>query len=314
MKDSDRPQAGMRARALRAVVGFSLAVILLPDAAAGQSSFRSRCGAAVHVEDGKGVIPLPQGTLFCPLAADPKGESSFASYVRGDFATLASAPPGTDTNIAAVGISYDVGLLRVSGRTEGEGLQIDAFGAVFAQFNLDRPSFDLINADYLVGFPATFRVGGFSVRLRVYHQSSHLGDEFLLSNQPERINLSFESIEVILSQERGPLRVYAGGESFFRRVPVELAGRLAHAGVEVRPASFGAGRLLAALDVKVVDDNEWNFAWSARAGIELVRVPSQGHPPRVISVLGQYYDGAAPYGQFYRESIRFYGVGLHFSL
>jgi hypothetical protein len=288
---------------------------LMPVHASGQTGFRSRCGAGVHADDGRGLVPLPQGSLFCPLVADPKAEQTFASYVRGDFSTLANAPAGTDTNIAAVGIAYDLGLVRFAGTTAGDGLQIDAFGAVFAQFNLDEPSFDLINADYLVGFPATFRLRGFSVRLRVYHQSSHLGDEFLLAGEPERINLSFESAEIILSQELGALRIYAGGESFFRRVPADLAGRLGHAGIEIRPASFGAGRLLAALDVKAVEEeDEWSLAWSARAGVEIARVHSAGNPARVLSLLAQYYDGAAPYGQFYRENIRFYGIGLHFSL
>jgi hypothetical protein len=148
----------------------------------------------------------------------------------------------------------------------------------------------------------------------VYHQSSHLGDEYLLSREPERINLSFESLELVLSQEVGPVRVYGGGESFFRRRPLDLADRLAHAGVEVRPARFGAGRLLAALDVKAVDEEEWNIGWSVRAGVEIARVPAEGRASRVLSLLGHYYDGPAPYGQFYREAIRFYGVGLHFSL
>jgi hypothetical protein len=84
--------------------------------------------------------------------------------------------------------------------------------------------------------------------------------------------------------------------------------------VELRPAQFGAGRFVAALDLKIVDDGEWNHAWSARAGLEIARVPGAGPAGRVLSLLGQFYDGPAPYGQFYREDIRYYGVGLHFSL
>jgi len=58
---------------------------------------------------------------------------------------------------------------------------VSLFGAVFAQFNLDTPSFDLLNADYLVGPELTLRHGRWSGRVRFYHQSSHLGDEFLLN-------------------------------------------------------------------------------------------------------------------------------------
>jgi hypothetical protein len=268
------------------------------------------------------VIPLPQGELFCPFVADPKWEHSFLSYFRGEFATIANPVDEPKTNLASIGLGDSFGILRITTRAPGEGVQLNVSGAIFAQFNLDTPSFDLINADYLVGLPLTFRTRGFSGRLRLYHQSSHLGDEFLLANHPERENFSFEAVDLVLSQEAGALRVYAGGESFFSRRPqVQLVPRLAHVGVELRPAVFGAGRLVIAADIKAVDQNtsavnqnESSVSVSARAGIEIARVPSPGHPARVVSLLGEYYDGAAPYGQFYRDNIRFFGVGLHFSL
>ncbi|MEX2529674.1 MAG: DUF1207 domain-containing protein [Gemmatimonadota bacterium] len=28
----------------------------------------------------------------------------------------------------------------------------------------------------------------------------------------------------------------------------------------------------------------------------------------------EYYDGPSPYGQFYREDVRFFGAGIHVSL
>ena len=276
-----------------------------------QESFRSRCGAAVHADDRSGVVPLPQGALFCPIIADPKTEHSFVSYLRGDFATIADEPD-SDTNIGAIGLGDSYGLFRIASSGATTALQLDVMAGIFAQFNIDEPSFDLINADYLVGFPIMFRTQGFSVRARLYHQSSHLGDEFLLEREPERENVSFESFELILSQEIGLLRLYAGGETFFRRQPDTLVPKLGHGGIELRPASFGSGRLVAALDVKAVEQDDWTFAWSARAGIEIARVPAVGHPPRVLSLLAEYYEGVAPYGQFYRENIRYFGAGVHF--
>ena len=280
---------------------------------------RPRCGADVHADDLARVIPLPQGELFCPFVADPKWEHSFLSYFRGDFATIANPVNEAKTNLASIGLGDSFGILRITTRTPGEGLQLNLAGAIFAQFNLDTPSFDLINADYLVSLPLTFRTRGFTGRLRLYHQSSHLGDEFLLANHPERENLSFEAVDLVVSQEAGALRIYAGGESFFSRRPqIQLAPRLAHAGMELRPAIFGAGRLVVAVDAKAVergvDQDEAILSVSARAGVEIARIPSPGHPARVVSVLGEYYDGSAPYGQFYRDNIRFFGVGLHFSL
>jgi len=125
--------------------------------AAAQESFLSRCGAGVHVDEGSGWVSVPQGQIFCPLAADPKAERSFVSYLRGNFATIADPPPGADSNIAAVGLGDSFALFRWAGERPGNGIQFDISGAVFSQFNLDRPSFDLVNADYLVGIPVTAR-------------------------------------------------------------------------------------------------------------------------------------------------------------
>ncbi len=303
----------MRAEAPFAIAAICLALATPPGIA--QERFRSRCGAGVHADERHGFIPLPQGSIFCPLVADPKTEHTFASYLAGDFATIADPASEGDTNIAAIGLGDSFGLFRIAGASSGDGLQLDIVGGLFAQFNLDEPSFDLINADYLVGLPLTFRARGFSSRLRLYHQSSHLGDEFLLSRQPERENLSFEALDLIISQEIRGLRVYAGVESFFLRRPdIAVVSRIAHGGAELRPGHFGVGRLVAAVDLKVVEQVDWRVGRSARVGFEIARVPSPGHPPRVLSVLAEYYYGPAPYGQFYPDEIRFLGVGIHFSL
>lgn len=295
------------------LVALALAVGAAAAPLSAQETFLTRCGAGVHADEGTGWISVPQGQIFCPLAADPKAERSFVSYLRGEFGTIADPLPGARTNIAAVGLGHSFALFRFAARRPGNGIQVDIAAAVFSQFNLDEPSFDLINADYVVGIPLTVRYSGFSTRLRVYHQSSHLGDEFLLNRQPERVNVSFESFEAILSQELGPLRIYGGGEAFFRREPYRLPSRLAHAGGELRPVVFGGGRLLLAFDYKLVDDDAWSYGWNARAGLELARVPNPGHPPRVFSFFFDWYEGTAPYGQFYRDDIRFLGVGFNLS-
>ena len=43
---------------------------------------------------------------------------------------------------------------------------------------------------------------------------------------------------------------------------------------------FGGLGLFAAVDLKVVDDVEWQRALSVRGGFEIARIPHEGHPPR----------------------------------
>ncbi len=267
----------------------------------------TRCSAGVH--EATGTVFFPQDHIFCPLLADPKEPRTFLSYQRGEFGTVAD-PSGKDTNIGSIGVGDTFGLVRWGGTRPGEGVQLDAFGSIFAQFDLGAPSTDLINADYLVGFPLTIRRRGFSARIRVYHQSSHLGDEFLLRDQKiQRENLSFESVELLLSQEIGPLRVYAGGEDLFRREPDALAPQLVHGGLEFRQGSAGPWRFVAAGDVKATRQHDWSPATSVRTGVEVAR-SGGGYPARAALML-ELYKGPSPYGQFFQDDIKYIGIGLH---
>lgn len=285
----------------------AIACALAASAASAMEPPALRCGTGVHVAEASGVVVLPQGGVFCPLLADPKAMRTFVSYQRGEF------PDVTNTrDLGAVGVADGIGLLRIGGPGPGEGVQVGVEAGVFAQFDLDAPSDDLVNTDYVVGIPVTFRVGDFSGRLRAYHQSSHLGDEFLGRTEIVNEGLSFEAVEAILSLELGALRVYGGGEYLLRGEPDTLEPMLAHTGVELRVGPLRGARLVAALDVKSSEQRDWDPAFSVRAGVEVAYGKSPDHPPRLISLVGEYYDGPSPYGQFFLDETRFYGVGVHF--
>jgi hypothetical protein len=314
-----RTSTPARARAI--LVGTTSALVLLLAACAATFSEVSaqrlpagmRCGANVLVSESNGFFAIPEGGLFCPLAADPKAEHSFLSYLQGDFPELTDLED--DTNVGSVGVGDEFPLFRWAARRPGNGVQLGLAGGVFAQFDLQSASFDLINADYLIGLPLTTRWSGFTSRLRIYHQSSHLGDEFVLRGGGiVRENLSFESLELILSQEIGWFRGYAGGEYLLRGEPDTLEDWLAHGGLEVRMGDTQAPHLLLAGDIKATEQQDWDPGISARGGFEIGIWRAHGHPPRVFSALIEYYTGPSPYGQFFQSDVTFIGVGVHFWL
>ena len=219
------------------------------------------------------------------------------------------------TNIAAVGLGDSFGLVRFGGPSIGEGLQLDVIGSIFAQFDLGAPSNDLINADYVIGVPLTFRRRGFSLRTKLYHQSSHLGDEYLLRDTDiERENLSFESFEVLASQEIGVrARVRR------RRAPVPARARHTRdqAGARRNRTSHGRNapaQLVAGIDMKATDRHDWSPATSARVGIEVRRSGPEGHPGRLVMFVLEIYEGPSPYGQFFQDDISYVGFGVHLGL
>ena len=307
----------------RRAATLSLTTLAMVASGRGVSTLRAqlpaptRCGVAIPVSEASGYVPLPRGDVFCPLLADPKGLRSFVSYLR-------ETSDDGDLDIGSVGISDAIGLFRVGGSKAGNGFQMSLTGSVFAQFRLDVSSYDLINSDYMIGLPITMRVGGFSARLRLYHQSSHIGDEFLLDeNNPdfERENFSYESAEAIISLDRAAFRIYGGGEYLLRRDPRDLDRSLLHGGVELRPGrrlvrfgSVAGVRFVAGGDVKLSEQQDWKPAISVRTGFEFDRPRDTEPPGRRWGLLFEAYDGPSPYGQFFRRDVRQFGAGFHFTL
>lgn len=297
----------------RRLVGVLLA--LWPALGAAQDG--DRCGRRIPSSEERTYVGLPTGDVFCALLADPKALRSFLSYQRtiGEGDSLAT--------IASVGVADQFGLARWGGGRAGNGVQLSVAGGVFAQFDLASESFDLLNADYIIGLPLTMRRDAFSMMLRVYHQSSHLGDEFLLrEGRPARENLSFESAEAIVSLETGALRLYGGGEYLFNRQPATLQQYVAHGGAELRRgtplinlgSTVGGVRPVAAIDIKAAQEQDWKPAISARAGLEFERTRGADPPSRRWALMLESYSGPSPYGQFFSQKIRYVGLGAHFQL
>lgn len=258
--------------------------------------------------------PMPNADVFQPLLADPKEPRFHMSVLETEGALR-------ETTVGAVGFGENVGFMRWRGARDGDGWQIGFSAAVFAQFDLHAPSMELVNADYTVGVPLTYRQGDFSARTRVYHQSSHLGDEFILRMNPERVNLSYEALELLLSYDIEGWRVYGGGEYLFHREPEELASGALHAGVEYRRtepafriADLGGAYFVAATDTKGYEQHDWRQAWSVKTGFEFRPLRDVQREGRHWSLMLEYYDGPSPYGQFYTYEVSYYGLGVALSL
>src|SRR5512138_1968225 len=242
-----------RATALAALLVATLAGVASPTSAADEPP-PLRCGTGVHAGEAAGWVALPQGDVFCPLLADPKSTRSHLTYLRGELPAATRAK-----NVASIGVADGLGLLRVGGPVPGDGVQLGIEAGVFAQFDLGTRSADLLNGDGVVGLPRTCRVSGFSGRFRVWHQSSHLGDEFIAhagANVPNQ-GLSFEAVEAILSQEIGALRLYGGGEYLLEGTPSTLARKVAHGGAELRLGAIRGPRFVAAVDVRSAEQRDW---------------------------------------------------------
>ena len=246
---------------------------------------------------------LPGGTLFKPLVADPRWPHFAASYqnYRRD---------PTLRDVGAVTFGETFALLRE--RYWRSWWEVGIQAGVFAIFDFDAPSMDLVNADYFVAIPFGFRRDDLSALLRVFHQSSHLGDEFILRTKPERVNLSYEGIDAKVSYEwRDWLRVYAGAGYLFDTDPASLHRWSVQYGAELTspwPDASSRWRPIAAVDVQQREENDWSTDVSVRGGIQIDGVLAS----RRLQLLFEYFLGRSPNGQFYKNKIEYIGFGTHF--
>ena len=247
-----------------------------------------------------------RGAIFPAVFADPKDPQFFAAYLLARSSRLAP-------RLGSVGFGQTIGLVG------SRDWQLAIAAGVFSQFNMQSATTDLMNTDYLVGLPLTYRTGALATRFQLYHQSSHLGDEYIVHAHAERVTFSFEAAELLVSDVVGNWRVYGGGEYLFTHAPDDLKPGIVHGGVDYRQREpllrlgrLAVARAVAGLDGRCTEESGWQVGWSLATGLELADPNATPGSGWRWSVLLKAYAGPSPYGQFYRDHVSSVGVGIGF--
>jgi hypothetical protein len=250
---------------------------------------------------------LPRDLLFKSLLADPRWphfSASYQQYMQNDQLD----------GVGSATFGETFSFYRFAGPWTSQ-MEVGLQAGVFSIFDMNSDSHDLVNADYFVAVPLSFKKDNFSAMSRIFHQSSHLGDEYLLSGQSgERVNLSYEGLDLLLSYNLPwGFRLYGGGGYLFHREPSDLEPGIAQSGLEFRsPEAWwgGALRPVAAVDLQYHEENDWDANVSVRAGFQF---ENPDFVSRKLQILLEYYNGSSPNGQFYaRDDVEYIGLGFHF--
>ena len=248
------------------------------------------------------MLILPRDEIFEPLLADPQWPRFSAEY---------QWRLGSDEfeRVGAVSFGETFALLRSREYAWGEW-EFGLHANVDAIFDLTEKGLDLSNEDYLFGLTGAIRTSGVTTQLRVYHVSSHVGDEYLIANGGGREDVSFEAIDVLVSHEPFEwMRVYAGGGVYLDPSP-SYDPVTTEMGIELTSSrSFISGRLtpIAAMDIQLRQQNDWTPDLAILSGVRFAR---PGDDVRRIEVVVRYYNGRSPEGQFFRHKIESLGLGL----
>ena len=261
----------------------------------------------------KGVW-FPESTvLFQPFIANPRDPVYSIAYRWNDVLS---------TQQIAISLGDTFPIFRWFNVLPWHGdMQIDIAACVWADFNMNpknQPNgewAELITTDYILAIPISYAINKWSYRLRIYHISSHLGDEFMVNKQNvARLNPSFEAIDFFTSyQATYGLRIYAGpgfvinsDDSFpMKTFYAEYGFEWRFMGLRYHyHRLYGAPFL--ALDLQNWQANHYKLSTTLQLGYEWSKLQGAG---RKVRCFGEFHDGYSE-GQFFKKHTRYFAVRL----
>ena len=245
-------------------------------------------------------IWLPEGPpAFRPFIADPHQVTAGVAWRFND--------QKLGKNLIPVSYGTFVPLFRWIDIWPMRGdLQFEIEGALWAIFDPLHDSSPLIDADYYIGFPLTYLFGNWAFRLRGYHISTHIGDEFLLDHHHfKRLNPSIEVFDFYVSNQfTRDIRLYGGVGWLACQDDSYRVGRFyCQLGAEIRFSKLGYrdycnrlyGEPFFAMDFYYQTHFKNHINSNYALGYEWGKVSGNRHRLRIFL---EYHDGYALEGQF----------------
>jgi hypothetical protein len=261
----------------------------------------------------KGVWMPEDPVLFRPFIADPR-QLTFSLGWRFNDAPIAK-------NVAPISYwdQFPVYKFCNVGPFGGQ-LEFALEGCLWAVFDPITYSSPLVNADYYVGLPITYAFCRWSFRLRLYHVSSHIGDEYLL-NHPDfdRRNPSIEVLDFFVSNYlTDEIRLYGGIGWLVQQDTSFKCGRVfLEAGTEVRMERLGfvscanklAGWPFFASHFRFQDHMDQHIDQTYAIGYEFQKLSGLY---RCLRIFAEYHDGYSVEGQFRHLPTNYFSIRLSY--
>lgn len=245
-------------------------------------------------------IWFPQTTvLFQPLIADPR-QVTYSGALRWNDDVI-----GRHVGAATFGDNFPIYRWKDVLCWRGD-LQIGVEAGIFAVFDLDAGENSLVNTDFFVSIPLTYAFDRWSFRFRVWHMSSHLGDEFLIINPGfNRCNVSDEGTDFYLSYQCPHIRLYGGigyifgRDDSFPKDPIyfEYGTELRYFGIRECYSKLYMQPFLA-MHFRNWQENDFDFDATLCLGVEWSKLQGVG---RKFRLFVEYHNGFSAEGQFVKE-------------
>ncbi|MBI4376018.1 MAG: DUF1207 domain-containing protein [Elusimicrobia bacterium] len=240
--------------------------------------------------------------VFRKLLADPRQIQLWASYYRHE-----------GRNTGDVGLGHSWGMRRWLWKEWT--LQRDIEGLANSRFLLSGSVNEFQTVDFFANLPLEFRRREFSGIFMLFHESSHLGDDYIRRTNDKGFRYSVDGLRTVLSLEPpGPARIYIGGSHVLHSIPSPDRGAI-QAGLELTgPSHKMLGRYPA--QPYLAQDFHWKetVRWNGNSHTVLgVKLKIEGVIRSMRMQVG-YFNGHSPYGQFYTRHEHYADIGMGFDL
>lgn len=251
------------------------------------------------------LFPRPN-VIFPLLIADPRHIQLSASYYRLN---------GRNTSDIALGHSWGLTRWR-SGELDEWLWEADIEGMAYSRFQIGGGVNRFETVDFFANLPVTVRRGDIAFKGALFHESSHLGDDYIRETGNAGFRSSNEGLRLQGSLEpRRFARLYGGGTYLFHDVPVSapwsMQGGLEFFSDDLHWSKRVRTRFFVGQDFQWHQDVGWNMDSHTVTGLKINFRESMTRAMRVQ--LG-YFTGHSPFGQFYTVRTHYADLSVAFEL
>jgi hypothetical protein len=187
------------------------------------------------------------------------------------------------------------------------------FGSqVYGRFSLSDPKSALISTDWVVGFNTTAAINSWAFTLEVYHESSHLGDEYGDRFPSDRLDWTREVLAGWASYAAGVWR-FSAGASYVLDDQLGLPAPGGSFGVDYhgrsRHALAGQVRPIGGVFIQADAATRWRVSTSAKLGVAFATGDNHDISLGLIA-----HDGLSTQRQFFRQESQYIGMEVRFDL
>lgn len=270
---------------IRALLGLGATVLLCSTRAGAQE----RLFPAVKSFELPEASPRAYG-LVARVLSLRRGDSRFGAEQEGEV---------------ILGENFPLVALRRGPRPIILGLGSQAYG----RFSLEDSKSALLTLDFVAQLNTTALLGPWALTLQLYHESSHLGDEYADHFGVGRLDWSREVLAGWASYSSGDWR-FTGGGSYVLYDGLDLPRAAAALGIDFhhrRSARVRAVDPVIGFYTEATAATNWRLSQSAKLGLVFA---GQAGPSLGVAFIA--HDGLSTQRQFYRKESRY--IGLEFRI